>query len=253
MTHRSHENQFSNDIQCGACLLHHVPDIVLLDLLAGLFITPELALKKISAFDCTIALCSDLILKRNLADIRERVTPIAERIILKEGIDALTARRLAKEIDVSVGSLYNAFGDLDTVVGAVIAKSAVMLSETLRAASQIPSQDKQERVVAIGEAYLDFALAEPTRWWLLFEYRSNIAPDLKVQEFQIGLLEMLISAGDGDPNLESHRQFFLLLWASVHGLVSLACRPTIVTIKPEVARTYLGGMVASGFSTFASG
>ena len=190
--------------------------------------------------------------ERNLAEIRERATPVAERIVLKEGIDALSARRLAKEIDVSVGSLYNAFGDLDAVVGAVIAKSAVMLSETLRSASQTSSQDKQRRTIAIGEAYLDFALAEPTRWWLLFEYRSNVAPDVKVQEFQIGLLEMLILAGDGDPKLESHRQFFLLLWASVHGLVSLACRPSIVAIKPEVARTYLGDMVVSGFNAFAS-
>jgi AcrR family transcriptional regulator len=190
--------------------------------------------------------------ERNLAKIRERATPVAERIVLKEGIGALSARGLAKEIDVSVGSLYNAFGDLDAVVGAVIAKSAVMLSETLRSASQTSSLDKQKRVIAIGEAYLDFALAEPTRWWLLFEYRSNVAPDVKVQEFQIGLLEMLIAAGDGDPKRDSHRQFFLLLWASVHGLVSLACRPTIVAIEPEVARTYLGDMVVSGFNAFES-
>ena len=88
----------------------------------------------------------------NLAEICERAIPVAERIVLKEGIDALSARRLAKEIDVSVGSLYNAFGDLDAVVGTVIAKSAVMLSETLRLASQTLSQDKQRRVIAIGEA-----------------------------------------------------------------------------------------------------
>lgn len=189
---------------------------------------------------------------RNLADIRERAIPIAEHIVLNEGIDALSARRLAKDINVSVGSLYNAFGDLDAVVGAVIAKSAILLSETLHAASQKPALDKQERVTAIGEAYLDFALAEPMRWWLLFEYRSNIAPDQKVQEFQIGLLEMLIAAGEGDPKSNAHRAFFLLLWASVHGLVSLACRPTIIAIEPDVARTYLGDMVRSGFRNFGS-
>ena len=94
---------------------------------------------------------------------------------------------------------------------------------------------------------MDFALAEPTRWCLLFEYRSNAAPDVKVQEFQIGLLEILILVGYGNPKLEFHRQFFLLLWASVHGRGSLVCRPTIVAIKPEVAQTYLGGMVVSGF------
>jgi AcrR family transcriptional regulator len=188
--------------------------------------------------------------ERNLADIRERATAVAERIVLEEGVDALNARRLAKDINVSVGSLYNAFGDLDAVVRAVIKKSAAMLSETLYAAIETSTQDKRSRVVALGEAYFDFAIAEPQRWSLLFEYRSNVPPDIKVKDFQIGLLEMLIQAGDGMPKSETHQQFFLLLWASVHGLVSLACRPTIVAINPRVARTYIGDLVDSGFNAF---
>ena len=87
---------------------------------------------------------------------------------------------------------------------------------------------------------------------MLFEYRSNVAPDANAQKFQIGLLEMLTLAGDGDLRLESQRQLFLLLRAFVHGLVSLACCPSIVAIKPEVARTYLGDMFVSGFNAFAS-
>jgi AcrR family transcriptional regulator len=190
---------------------------------------------------------------RNLDDIRERATTVAERIVLDEGIDALNARRLAKDINVSVGSLYNAFGDLDAVVRAVISKSASVLSEALHAAVETSAQDKRSRVIAIGEAYFDFAIAEPQRWWLLFEYKSNVPPDLKAQDFQIGLLEMLIEAGDGNPKSDQHRQFFLLLWASVHGLVALACRPTIVAINPEVARTYISALVDSGFEAFPFG
>ncbi len=185
---------------------------------------------------------------RNLADIRKRATGVAERIVLSEGIDALTARRLAGEIDVSVGSLYNAFGDLDAVIRTVIASSAVMLSEVLRVAIEGSARDRRSRVVALGEAYFDFAVAEPERWRLLFEYRSNVPNDLTAQDFQSGLLEMLIRAGDGDPDSERQRQFFLLLWASVHGLVSLACRRTIVAIDPDLARTYIGDLVDAGFN-----
>ncbi|WP_114285921.1 TetR/AcrR family transcriptional regulator [Candidatus Halocynthiibacter alkanivorans] len=188
--------------------------------------------------------------ERNLADIRERATKVAERIVLENGIDTLSARGLAKELNVSVGSLYNAFGDLDAVVRAVIANCAAMLSASLHSALESSAQDKRSRVVALGEAYLDFAIAEPQRWWLMFEYRSNVPPDLKAQDFQSGLLEMLIQAGGADPKSEQHRQFFLLLWASVHGLVSLACRPAIVTINPEAARTYIGDLVDSGFNAF---
>jgi AcrR family transcriptional regulator len=185
--------------------------------------------------------------ERNLADIRDRALPIAERIVLEEGLDALSARRLAREINVSVGSLYNAFGDLDAVVRAVIESSAVMLSRALHAATERPAPDKRARVIGLGEAYLDFAIAEPQRWWLLFEYRSNTPPDEAAQTFQIGLLEMLVSAGEGDPKSDQHRQVFLLLWASVHGLVTLACRPTIVAISPQVARSYIADLVEAGF------
>lgn len=188
--------------------------------------------------------------ERNLADIRDRATLLAEHIVLREGLDALSARRLAKELNISVGSLYNAFGDLEAVVRAVIAKSAVMLSDLLHAAVETSAPENRARVVALGEAYFDFAIAQPQRWSLLFEYKSNVAPDEKVQDFQTGLLEMLIHAGEGDPQSQTHRQVFLLLWASVHGLVSLACRPTIVAIDPKIARTYIGDLVTAGFNAF---
>lgn len=187
---------------------------------------------------------------RNLANIRETTVPVAERIVLEEGIDALTARRLARDIGVSVGSLYNAFGDLDAVLRAVIEKSALMLSRTLHAAIEQPAPDARTRVVTLGEAYLDFAIAEPQRWWLLFEYNSNTPPDDKAQEFQIGLLEMLVDAAGGNPKSEQHRQIFLLLWASVHGLVTLACRPTIVALNPDAARTYIADLVDTGLKSF---
>lgn len=189
--------------------------------------------------------------ERNLADIRDRANPIAERIVLEEGIEALSARRLATDLGISVGSLYNAFGDLDGVVRAVITQSNKMLSNTLHAALQAPIEVGQDRVVAIGQAYLAFALAEPQRWWLLFEYRSNLPQSSKAQDYQLGLLEMLIKAGGGDPASEQHRQFFLLLWASVHGLVSLACRPSILAIDPEAAKSYVGNLVQTGFEAFA--
>lgn len=190
---------------------------------------------------------------RNLANIRETAVPVAERIVLEEGVDALNARRLAGDISVSVGSLYNAFGDLDAVLRAVIEKSALMLSGTLHAAIEQPALDERTRLITLGEAYLDFAIAEPQRWWLLFEYNSNNPPDDKAQEFQLGLLEMLVEAGGGDPKSDQHRQIFLLLWASVHGLVTLACRPTIIALNPEVARTYIAELVDTGLKSFPIG
>ncbi len=188
---------------------------------------------------------------QNLAQIREKATEIAERIVLEKGRDALSARGLAAEIGVSVGSLYNAVGDLETLLRTVIAKSAGILSRALETAVASAPQDKRARLVALGEAYFDFALTEPQRWWLLFEYRAHAVPDQKMQDFQARLLEMLIRAGEGDVSSGRHRQVFLQLWASVHGLVTLACRPTIVTVDPVEARTYIGELVDTGLHVVA--
>jgi AcrR family transcriptional regulator len=188
--------------------------------------------------------------ERNLTDIRDRAIPVAERIVLDEGVEALSARRLAREIGISVGSLYNAFGDLDAVVSAIISKSARLMSEVLRDAAERPGGDRLAKVIAIGGAYLAFALENPMRWWLLFEFRPNLTLDERARDYQMGLLDMLITVGEGNPKSDTHRQFFLMLWASVHGLVSLACRPTIVAIEPEVARRFLSEMVISGFERF---
>ncbi len=187
---------------------------------------------------------------KNLAEIRERATELAERIVLEKGGGALSARGLAKDLEISVGSLYNAFGDLDGVVRAVNARCADRLAEALRAALVDAPETARGRIIAIGEAYFDFAASEPRRWYMLFERDSDLQLDLRTTELQEGLLEMLIRAGDGNPDDEQHRQFFLLLWASVHGLVSLACRPSIVMIKPEVARSYMHDLIAAAFRNF---
>ncbi|MGA9253293.1 MAG: TetR/AcrR family transcriptional regulator [Roseobacter sp.] len=187
---------------------------------------------------------------RNLADIRDRATTVAERIVLEKGGGALNARGLAKELGISVGSLYNAFGDLDGVVRAVNARCADRLAQALRGALAAAPDSARGKVIAIGEAYFDFANAEPRRWYMLFERDSDLQLDFKTTELQEGLLNMLIRAGDGDPADEQHRQFFLLLWASVHGLVSLACRPSIVMIQPEVARSYMHDLIGAAFRNF---
>jgi len=191
--------------------------------------------------------------ERNLADVRDRATALAERIVLEHGADALTARGLAKQLGISVGTLYNAFGDLDGVVRAVNARCGERLAAHLEAALAASTPAPRDRVAAIGQAYLDFALSEPRRWWMLFERSIDSAPDPVSLALQERLLRMLIQAGGGDPERPAHRQFFLLLWASVHGLVSLAVRPSIAAIDPQAARAYVTDLVDAGFRAFPNG
>ncbi len=188
--------------------------------------------------------------ERNLADIRARAVELAERIVLEHGGDALSARGLAHSLGISVGSLYNAFGDLDGVIRAVNARCAKRLSDALRDALDHAPSAPRARVIALGEAYFDFAQKEPRRWYMLFDRQSDLELDPQTSELQTSLLNMLISAGGGDPSVEAHRQFFLLLWASVHGLASLASRPNIVMVQPDVARVHMRHLIKAAFRNF---
>lgn len=185
--------------------------------------------------------------ERNLADVRERATTLAECIVLEKGGEAVNARSLAKQLGVSVGTLYNAFGDLDGVFRAVNSRCANRLAAVLGAAAERSAASPRDRVVSIGEAYMDFALSEPRRWWMLFQRDMDTTADPESLALQEELLRMLVGAGGGNPDSPEHRQFFLLLWASVHGLVSLAVRPSIAAIDPRVARRHIADLVDAAY------
>lgn len=186
--------------------------------------------------------------EKNLAQIRERGTTAAEKIVVEEGVAALAARRLAKELGVSVGTLYNAFHDIDGVVRAVNNRSAQLLTKRLVEAVEGAAPDRRSRLIAMGEAYFDFAMDEPERWWTLFEYRMDSRTDEVAEEHQRTLLELLIRTAGSEPETDPAPERYLLLWASVHGLVALARRPTIVAVPPEAARRYLVEVIDAGLA-----
>lgn len=134
----------------------------------------------------------------DLAEIRTRAIPMAERIVLEQGADALHARGVAEELNISFRSLCNAFGNLDAVFRAINARCAKKLSTKLKKVIDAARQDRRARSVALGEAYFDFALAEPQPWFLVIEFRTTLQPDAKTTDLRQGGLKMLIEVGEGD-------------------------------------------------------
>lgn len=175
---------------------------------------------------------------KNLQAIRLKGVDIAEKTIVREGIQALSARRLAKGIGCSVGSLYNAFGDLDTVV------RDVNLRTVERLAAQLNAQ-ADHGLLGLAEAYFDFALENRELWWALFDYRMQTPPDGRVEQVQRGLIDLLRrAAGVGQSTKPEVLIQLRLAWASVHGLVAFTLRGTIVDVAADDARRYLAYLVA---------
>jgi AcrR family transcriptional regulator len=162
--------------------------------------------------------------KDDRADFRERLCDAAAHLFSTRGPQGFTLRELAAELGVSPMTPYRYFKDKDAILAAVRARAFNKFSRTLEAAFSGPG-DAPARASAAGEAYIRFALEDPTSYKLMFDLSQNDAdfPELAeaAQRARLSLtrhIHPLVAAGilEGDPVLIGH-----IFWAMLHGAVML--------------------------------
>ena len=166
----------------------------------------------------------------------------ARDIIAAEGLAALAARRVAREIGYSAGAIYNLFADLNDLLDHV---NAATLDEIAAACAGAAAEARPEvRVRALAAAYLDFALTHPGLYGALFARRQGgdgRPPDWYAAKVTALLapLEAALSARVGPKAAEGEA---LALWAAIHGVVSLEIADKLGSSgrAPELAECILG-------------
>lgn len=156
-------------------------------------------------------------------ELKAMAIAAAERILDTEGLAALSARRVAKEIQYTVGTLYLVFKNLDELILCVNAGTLDALYAHMVTAndSQIRADD---RVKALARAYVSFARAQFSRWSLLFEHQRNEPLPDWYQE-RVTRLFTLVEVALGRWLECSTDQVFVparALWGGIHGICSLA-------------------------------
>ena len=168
---------------------------------------------------------------RERAAARESILSAALDVARRDGWDAVTMRRLADEIEYSANFAYRYFSGRDDILLALVRGGFARLRDAMEAAGQhaasSPAEDAQgaastaaAAVRQAGHAYLDFALAEPDLYQLMYGLGGVRMPatDTWNEGQAIGdlLTGLLATAGDTQP--ERH---VLRLWATAHGLIAL--------------------------------
>lgn len=167
----------------------------------------------------------------------------AEQILVQEGLENLTARRVADRIGCSVGTLYNNFANLDDLILSVDARTLDILYHELATTPRTgePTPDLRAYLVS----YLRFIERHAERWSLLFKVRipgAGDPPDWYLQ--RIDRLFRLLGDILGPlfrPGQEQERERAVrLFWLALHGVWSLHASGQLgnVTKEPmeEVAR-----------------
>ena len=149
----------------------------------------------------------------------------AETVVANEGLAALSARRVAKDIGYAPGTLYNLFEDLDELVLRVNARTLDGLRQALDA---VPAQDSPRRTLhALAKRYLAYTRKHALLWQALLTFRrGKPAPPPAWYQAHLRDLVATVAAAVGafprpmDGRERSYRA--RLIWASLHGVCSLA-------------------------------
>ncbi len=152
------------------------------------------------------------------------------------GPEALSLREAARRAGVSPTAAYRHFEDRDALVMAVKVAVLAQLGAALRAAtrSRLPSglddsERARQRLIGIGRAYVDFAIANPGRYRMIFAEATFPSDRLQGEdgkdagESPYGILgevlDQMVVASALDPERRTGAE--IPMWALVHGLSSL--------------------------------
>jgi AcrR family transcriptional regulator len=188
------------------------------------------------------------------ADLREAIKATAWRQIAAFGAPALSLRAIARELRITAPAIYNYFPRRDDLVTALIVEAFNSFGDSqLAARDSLPGGDPWNQLFAIGLAYRAWAFAYPQRYQLIFgapipDYQPSaeqIFPaGARAMTALVSTVEALRAAGrlraDGFPDLQPPQKLdreawhayagpipsisfglAVLIWARVHGLVSL--------------------------------
>jgi len=204
--------------------------------------------------------------KKQIPNLQETIKETAWNQIAWEGAAALSLRAIARELKITAPAIYNYFPNRDALVTALIIDAFTSFGDwQLEARDSVPEEDLSGRMSAIGLAYRDWAHAFPQRYQLIFgtPIPGYEGPLEKILPSSARSLSALVSVVEGlrvagklnigtFPKVKSdYKVSFeawkthggnadilslsvaMVIWARVHGIVSLEIQGNLPPFGPK--------------------
>lgn len=161
-------------------------------------------------------------------ELRQAILKVAGELFLQHGYEQFSLRQVAEQIGYTPGAIYLYFRNKDDLLLAVVSDGFEHFQRSLQAAAE-STNDAQQRLHALLEAYIHFGLENPVLYRLIFMQRTDF-----LMEHSEGLLQPKVNwfallqeatrealAAHALPQGEEQSTADVL-WSCLHGLVSLA-------------------------------
>lgn len=162
--------------------------------------------------------------------LRDEILGAAERMLLDTGSqDAVSIRAVADAVGVTPPSIYRHFADKSTLIFEVCGRHFDALEASIRAATD-HIDDPVDRLAAMGRAYIEFGVANPEPYRIMFmtspdsapeEYQGEALAKSSAFDLLVSCVRSCIDAGRFRPQHTDPYRLSLGFWAQVHGLTSL--------------------------------
>jgi AcrR family transcriptional regulator len=173
--------------------------------------------------------------ERDKQEMKKAIMEAAMHIFTEEGYEGASIRKIADKIEYSAATIYLYYKDKDELLYDLQAECFMQLVDAFQ--RDITSSDPFTRLQQLCHSYINFGLANPDMYQLMFVLKS---PMNKIKDHQVwhnadGALGVLISVlsqcmEQGLLKFDSVEQAAASVWAIGHGLLSLniSCRMDVM-------------------------
>lgn len=193
----------------------------------------------------------------------ERLVEVALELLDREGIEAVTLRRIAREADVSHGAPFRHYRSRAVLLAHVAACGFRQLRDAVTAATDaVPDEAHPgEHLAASARAYIETAVAHPALFALMFRPEQLDWEVPELLEDSVAAFEQLVDmvrvaqAAGWHPEADT-RVLAGASWAAAHGLASLWAQNAIqpVTENSSIDRAIAMTVeVMAGFAPSTAG
>jgi len=167
---------------------------------------------------------------REREQTKSRILDAAREMFVEDGIEAVTMREIAKRIEYTPTAIYHHFRDKQALIEELCLIDFRALAQAFQKIGRI--EDPRERLRRIGLAYIDYALEHPSHYRFMFMTPKPMLPasslgisDGDPNSHAYGVLRASVAegvaAGGFRPEFTDADELAQILWAGVHGIVSL--------------------------------
>lgn len=168
--------------------------------------------------------------ERDKAEMREMILQSAHKLFIDRGFEEVSIRNIAESIEYSPATIYLYFKDKNEIFYALHNEAFKKFNDQM-ATSLSTIADPFDRLIGMGEKYIQFATEHPKYYEIMFIMDSPMDCDENREEWEEGnralasLENLLINCQQvGRFQGQDPRVLAFSIWSYMHGMCSLSLR-----------------------------